>query len=183
MPNRREDLPQQPGSQMRLSGAIPRAASWTDQALTRTTVVFSLLVLPLAALLFAQWPLRELVQAYSRQANDAAQILFALYVAVAVTAASRSHAHLASLQPHPSGAPRPGWQAWALLACVTPWALFMLWAGWPLVAASVASFERFGETLTPGYFVIKLAMALMLLLVLLEGLLELLPHGRTPGSP
>jgi TRAP-type mannitol/chloroaromatic compound transport system permease small subunit len=168
---------------MKLSGAVPRAASWTDKSLTRMTVVFSLLVLPLAALLFAQWPLRELVQAYSRQANDAAQILFALYVAVAVTAASRSHAHLASLQPHPCGAPRPAWQAWALLACVTPWALFMLWAGWPLAAASLASLERFGETLTPGYFLIKLAMMLLLVLVLVEGVLELLPHGRTPGSP
>lgn len=162
---------------------IARAVSGVDKGLTRTTEVFGLLVLPLAALLLAQWPLRELVQAYSRQANDAAQVLFALYVAVAMTAASRSHAHLASLQPHPSGASRPRWHAWALLACVTPWALFMLWAGWPLVAASVASFERFGETLTPGYFVIKLSMALMLLLVLAEGLLELLPHGRAPGSP
>lgn len=163
--------------------AIARAVSGVDKGLTRMTAVFGLLVLPLAALLLAQWPLRELVQAYSRQANDAAQVLFALYVAVAVTAASRSHSHLASLQPHPSGAPRPRGHAWALLACVTPWALFMLWAGWPLVAASVASLERFGETLTPGYFVIKLAMALMLLLVLAEGLLELLPHGRAPGSP
>ena len=163
--------------------AVIRAVSGVDKGLTRMTTVFALLVLPLAALLLAQWPLRELVQAYSRQANDAAQVLFALYVAVAVTAASRNHAHLASLQPHPSGVSRPRWHAWALLACVTPWALFMLWAGWPLVAASVASFERFGETLTPGYFVIKLAMALMLLLVLAEGLLELLPHGRAPGSP
>ncbi|SFU50477.1 hypothetical protein SAMN05216350_102239 [Polaromonas sp. YR568] len=167
---------------MRLLHAA-KAASWMDKGLTHMTAVFGLLVLPLAALLLAQWPLRELVQAYSRQANDAAQVLFALYVAVAVTAASRSHAHLASLQPRPDGAPRPRWQAWALLACVTPWALFMLWAGWPLVAASVASFERFGETLSPGYFLIKLAMALMLLLVLVEGLLELLPHGRAPGSP
>lgn len=167
---------------MRFSAAA-KAASWADKGLARMTAAFGLLVLPLAALLLAQWPLRELVQAYSRQANDAAQVLFAVYVAVAVTAASRSHAHLASLQPHTSGAPRPRWQAWALLACVTPWALFMLWAGWPLVAASVASFERFGETLSPGYFVIKLAMALLLLLVLAEGFLELLPHGRAPGSP
>lgn len=165
------------------AGAVARASSRVDRGLTRVSAGFGLLVLPLAALLLAQWPLRELVQAYSRQANDAAQVLFALYVAVAVTAASRSHAHLASLQPHPSGTPRPRWHAWALLACVMPWALFMLWAGWPLVAASVASFERFGETLNPGYFVIKLAMPLMLLLVLVEGLLELLPHGRAPGSP
>lgn len=165
------------------SGGAAWAASCVDKNLTRMTAVFGLLVLPLAALLLAQWPLREIVQAYSRQANDAAQVLFALYVAVAVTAASRSHAHLASLRPHPSGAPRPRWQAWALLACVTPWALFMLWSGWPLVATSVASLERFGETLSPGYFVIKLAMALMLLLVLAEGFLELLPHGRAPGAP
>ena len=43
------------------------------------------LVLPLALLLFAQWPLRDLVQAHSREANDLAQIIFALYMAVAVT--------------------------------------------------------------------------------------------------
>lgn len=159
------------------------AVSAVDRGMTRLAAVFGLLVLPLAALLLAQWPLRELVQAYSRQANDAAQVLFALYVAVAVTAASRNHAHLASLHTHPGGAARPPWHAWALLACVAPWALFMLWAGWPLVLASVTSFERFGETLTPGYFLIKLAMALMLLLVLAEGLLELLPRGRGPGSP
>jgi hypothetical protein len=62
------------------------------------TLIFiaSLLVVPLALLLFAQWPLRELVQACSRQANEAAQILFALYAAVAVTAASITNQHLAA---------------------------------------------------------------------------------------
>ena len=49
----------------------------------------SLLAVPLALLLFAQWPLRDVVQAYSRQTNDWAQILFAVYVAVAITAARR----------------------------------------------------------------------------------------------
>lgn len=41
-------------------------------------------------LLFAQWPPHELVQAWSREANDLAQTIFALYVTVAVTAARRS---------------------------------------------------------------------------------------------
>jgi len=163
--------------------AAAGAVFMVEKGMNRLIAVSGLLVLPLAALLLAQWPLRELIQAYSRQANDAAQVLFALYVAVAVTAASKSHTHLASLQPHTGNASRPRWHAWALLACVAPWALFMLWASWPLVLASVASFERFGETLTPGYFVIKLAMALMLLLALAEGLLELLPGSRVPGSP
>lgn len=38
----------------------------------------SLLVLPLALLLFAQWPSRDWVRAHSRTANDVAQIVFAL---------------------------------------------------------------------------------------------------------
>src|SRR5262249_49003404 len=56
----------------------------------------AVLVLPLSLLLFLQWPLREWVQMYSREANDLAQILFAFYVAVAITAATRAHAHLAT---------------------------------------------------------------------------------------
>src|SRR5438045_9356906 len=67
-----------------LRGAIDlvlRAAMW--------------LALPLALLLFAQWPLRDLVQAYSREANDLGQLLFGVYVAVAITAATRDGTHLA----------------------------------------------------------------------------------------
>jgi hypothetical protein len=103
----------------------------------------SLLVVPLALLLFAQWPLRELVQAYSRLANDLAQVLFALYVAVAVTAASVAKTHL-SAAPHLAGASEgsattggkfQGGRPWALLACVGPWSVFMLWSAWPQIAA------------------------------------------------
>src|SRR5689334_12500560 len=43
------------------------------------------LVLPISLLLFLQWPLRELVHAGSREANDLAQWLFALYVSLAMT--------------------------------------------------------------------------------------------------
>ena len=81
----------------------------------------SLLVLPLALLLFAQWPLRDWVQAHSRVANDAAQIVFALYAAVAITAASRSKTHLA-LVKHDDNAIKhvARWRTWALLACLAP---------------------------------------------------------------
>jgi TRAP-type C4-dicarboxylate transport system permease small subunit len=54
------------------------------------------LVLPLSLLLFLQWPLRDLVQGYSREANDLAQWLFALYVSLAITCATRSRSHLAA---------------------------------------------------------------------------------------
>lgn len=146
----------------------------------------SLLVVPLAFLLFAQWPLRELVQAHSRLANDMAQVLFALYVAVAVTAASVARTHL-SAAPHLTGADAGSattggkfqvWRPWALLACVGPWSVFMLWAAWPQIAASVTGLEKFGETLTPGFFLVKLALALMLVLILTEALTRVFQNRR-----
>lgn len=146
------------------------------------TLIFiaSLLVVPLALLLFAQWPLRELVQAYSRQANDAAQILFALYAAVAVTAASISNGHLSAASPTAgrlSGSKGfSGCRPWALLACVGPWSAFTLWAAWPQIVVSVAGFERFGDTQTPGFFMVKLALAVMLILILLESLMPIALH-------
>jgi TRAP-type C4-dicarboxylate transport system permease small subunit len=54
------------------------------------------LLLPVVALLFLQWPLRDLVRSYSREANDLGQWLFALYVALAFTAATRAHTHLSA---------------------------------------------------------------------------------------
>jgi TRAP-type mannitol/chloroaromatic compound transport system permease small subunit len=152
-----------------------------DKILASLCAVASFMAMPLALLLFAQWPLRELLQAYSREANDVGQIVFAFYVAVAVTAASRGHVHLASFKPSHQGPHRPRWHAWAVLVCTAPWAIFMLWAGWPLIAGSLASLERFGETLTPGYFLIKLAMGWMVLLILLEGIARLIPL-HTPGN-
>ena len=139
---------------------IPARAFW---------LVAGALVAPLTLLLFLQWPLRELVQAWSRQANDLAQILFAVYVAVAITAASRANTHLAAHKS--SGEPTRRqrlWRAWLILICVGPWSTFMLWAAAAPIARSVAGLERFSETFVPGYFVIKLALALLLLLVLLE---------------
>jgi TRAP-type C4-dicarboxylate transport system permease small subunit len=131
----------------------------------------SALVLPLAALLFAQWPLRDLVQAHSTQANDLAQILFALYMAVAVTAASREGMHLSAGHAPDEHSKAPSrWRAWALLACTAPWALFLLWASAPSVWQSVRQFERFGESFNPGYFIVQLALWLMAFLILAQAL-------------
>src|SRR5262244_3699314 len=67
-----------------------------DRALSRVLGVFKWLALPISLLLFLQWPLREYFQAYSREANDLGQWLFALYVAASVTSATRAGTHLAS---------------------------------------------------------------------------------------
>jgi TRAP-type C4-dicarboxylate transport system permease small subunit len=141
-----------------------------------------MLVLPLAALLFAQWPLRDLVQGYSRQANDLAQIVFAVYMAVAVTAASRDGIHLAAGHVlHEREAHPPRWRAWAVLACTAPWAVFMLWSAGPQIWQSLVQFERFGETLSPGFFVIKLSLALMVVLVFADGWTRALGRNSQPS--
>ncbi|MEY4911183.1 MAG: hypothetical protein RL761_846 [Pseudomonadota bacterium] len=48
--------------------------------------------------------------------------------------------------------------------------MFMLWASFPTLRESVLGLERFAETLTPGFFVVKLALALLLVLVLWDAI-------------
>ena len=126
---------------------------------------FGLLVVPLAIALFAQWPLRDSVQAYSRQTNDAAQALFALYVAVAITAASHADAHIAAVHPsHLPSVDAPRWKRYAVLLCIAPWAVLIMWTSSAQVWESVVHLERFSETGNPGLFVVKVAGWLMALL-------------------
>lgn len=131
------------------------------------------LVLPLTLLLFAQWPLRDLVQGGSRQANDLAQVIFALYMAIAVTAASIAGMHLAARHAPDEHDPPVRWRAWAVFACTAPWAVFMVWTSAPTVWQSVAQLEKFGETLNPGYFFIRIALMLLAVLVLVQGIASL----------
>ena len=135
------------------------------------------LVAPLAVLLFAQWPLRDWLQAYSREANDLAQILFALYMAVAVTAASHYGTHLAAAH----GRLRPRAAALALLACVGPWSVFLLWATAQPVWESLRTLEKFPETLNPGFFLLRLALWLLAVLVLLHAAATAWRSGRSHG--
>jgi hypothetical protein len=128
------------------------------------------LVLPLSLLLFAQWPLRDLVQAGSRQANDLAQVIFAVYMAIAVTAASIAGMHLAARHAPDEHQEPVRWRAWAVFACTAPWAAFVLWTSAPTAWQSFAQLEKFGETLNPGYFLIRVALMLLALLVLLQGI-------------
>jgi TRAP-type mannitol/chloroaromatic compound transport system permease small subunit len=143
-----------------------------DRGLATLTTVGSVLVIPVSLLLFLQWPLREWVQAYSREANDLAQALFALYVALAVTAATRRHAHLAAdaFARRYRPATRLRLERAAMLAVLLPWAMFVLWAAWPIAVQSARQLESFPDTFNPGYFVLKLAVVLLAAAVALEAL-------------
>jgi TRAP-type mannitol/chloroaromatic compound transport system permease small subunit len=142
------------------------------------------LILPVVLLLFLQWPLRDLLRSYSREANDLGQWIFALYVAASVTAATRARTHLAADMV--ARRYRPALRAW-LMRCgaalgLVPWALLVLIAGKNMVWSSLVSVEGFPDTYNPGYFIIKLALWVLAGLVLAQALLDI-ARPRSEAAP
>jgi len=145
----------------RLIAAVLRGLQW--------------LILPVVLLLFLQWPLRDLVRSYSREANDLGQWIFALYVAASVTAATRARTHLAADMVARRYGPRV---RSALIRCgsafgLVPWALLVLIAGKNLVLSSLIALEGFPDTYNPGYFIIKIALWVLAGLVLAQAVLDM----------
>jgi hypothetical protein len=65
-----------------------------NQPLRYVAYLLAAAALLLAGLLWVQWPLREWVGAHNRLANDVGQVVFALFMAAAVTVASVGASHL-----------------------------------------------------------------------------------------
>jgi len=153
----------------RLIGHIIAAAQW--------------LALPLILLLFLQWPLRDLMRCCSREANDLGQIIFALLVAVSVTAATRNATHLASdaLAHRYSERTRHRLRQCGAALAVLPWALFIVIASKRFVVGSVLGLELFPDTFNPGYFIIKAALWLMAILMIAQAALDIFRPWR-PGD-
>ena len=145
-----------------------------DRLIAGVIAVAQWLALPLILLLFLQWPLRDLVRAYSTQANDLAQIFFALFVAVSISAATRSGTHLAAdtlAQYY-----RPRTRAWLKRisgVALLPWVFLVLIAGKNFVVASALGLEAFPETYNPGYFLIKCCLWIMALTMLGQAILDI----------
>ena len=133
------------------------------------------LALPLVVLLFLQWPLRDLFRLFSREANDLGQVVFAFFVSVSVTAATRARTHLAAdllarrYSPHVRQRLNRLGSALGLL----PWALFVLIASKSTVISSFRDFEAFQDSGNPGYFLIKLALWVMAILIICQSLLDI----------
>ncbi len=155
-----------------------------DQFVEAVLAAAKWLALPIVVLLFLQWPLRSLVGAYSSQANDLGQWLFALYVAASITAATRAETHLAAdtVARRYSDAWRERLQRAGALVGLIPWSIIVLVTSRQIVLNSVAELERFPETFDPGYFLIKVALWLLALLILIEGVITLL-RRRRPKRP
>jgi TRAP-type C4-dicarboxylate transport system permease small subunit len=149
-----------------------------DRGLDALTTLTMPLAIVVTLLLFLQWPLRDLVHAGSTQANDLAQWLFALYVAVSLRHATRHRAHLTArvdlaVACDPTSPQRSRWRATGAALCLLPWAAYLLIAGWPEVLRAVQGSERFPETDNAGYFMTHVAMWLLALLAGWQGARDL----------
>jgi TRAP-type mannitol/chloroaromatic compound transport system permease small subunit len=151
-----------------------------DRMIGMVVTAMSVLVLPVSFLLFLQWPLRDLVHAYAREADDLAQWLFALYMSAAITYATRRDTHLAAhaIAHRYSAEAKSRLRRAASLLVLLPWSLFILIAAWQPLVQSVGQLESFPDTFNPGYFLIKIAAWLLALLVLLQAIVELLPAPK-----
>lgn len=147
-----------------------------DRTVGRMVEAGRWLVLPVALILFLQWPLRDFVKAGSREANDLGQWIFALYVSLAMTFATRERAHLAvdAIAHDYPAAVRGTISRWGGFLCVAPWACFMIWTLAPTAWRSALMLEKFSETLNPGYFLIKVAALLLAVLALLQAIVDVL---------
>jgi len=139
------------------------------------------LALPLIVLLFLQWPLRDVVRVFSREANDLGQVVFAFFVAASVTAATRAKTHLAAdfLARQYGVRVRRRLHQLGTIAGLLPWALFVLIAGRATVFSSIHDLEAFQDSGNPGYFLIKLALWVMALLILGQSAVDIF---RAPSA-
>src|SRR5450631_2332137 len=146
-----------------------------DRLIGRFIAVAQWLALPLVLLLFLQWPLRDLVRCCSREANDLGQIIFALFVAVGVTAATRAGTHLAAdtLAQRYSTRMRHRLKQLGAAIGILPWALFVLFASKGIVVSSVLGLEAFQDTNNPGYFIIKAALWLMAVVIIAQAAVDI----------
>lgn len=145
----------------RMLGAILASLAW--------------LVIPIALLLFMQWPLRDVIQSYSREANDLGQWIYALLMASAVTAATRARTHISTdaLARSYSTAWRQRLNRLSVLVGVLPWAVFVVYAGGKAALISAEQGERFADTNNPFYFVIKLAAIGLAILMVIQAVIDL----------
>jgi TRAP-type mannitol/chloroaromatic compound transport system permease small subunit len=157
--------------------------TWLDRIDSLIDTVVSVgkwLLLPLVALLFLQWPLRDIVRGYSREANDLGQLIFALYVAISVTAATRAGTHLAAdiLAQRFSARSRGQLARLGAALGLVPWSLFILYSSKGVVVTSIAAREAFPDTSNPGYFIIKAALWVLALMMLAQAVVEIFRPAR-----
>lgn len=146
-----------------------RAADALVDAAGRTA---AWLVLAVIIALFGQLPLREWVGAGHILANDYGQIAHAAVFMIGVAYAMRwdGHVRLDVFYQRMSRRARLLVDLGGTLFFVAPWIGMVLWFSWATTVRSVAVFEKFPESWSPGYWLFKVLLIVFGVLVSLQAL-------------
>lgn len=141
---------------------VGRAVSW--------------MVLLVVLMLFVQLPLRQVFGWGNLVANDLGQLFHATLFMVGIPYAFRwgAHIRLDVLYSRMSERGRALVDLLGNLLLVLPWLGVVTLYGMPMVLRSVRELERFPETFTPGYFLLRFALLSFLALMALESLGQIL---------
>ena len=122
-------------------------------------VFLTLPIVLLVVFLWAQWPMRVFASGNPRLINDMGQIAFAYFWVMAFAIACLSQSHL---QISNNAAPtKKGRRAWTGFVLSLPWAIFLVYSAWPLLINSWHENEKFPDSYSPGFYLIKLALILL----------------------
>jgi TRAP-type mannitol/chloroaromatic compound transport system permease small subunit len=154
--------------------------------------VTSWLVLAVIVALFGQLPLREWVGAGHILANDYGQIAHAAVFMIGVAYAMRwdGHVRLDVFYQRMSRRARLLVDLGGTVFFVLPWIGMVLWFSWATTVRSVAVFEKFPESWSPGYWLFKVLLIVFGVLVSLQALghvardlAELIDDGAATAGP
>lgn len=111
--------------------------------------------------LWVQWPMRMLLIGDARFINDIGQIAFAFFVVIAFNDANRTQSHLSIHSQHKPEIRTHFWMQWIKYFFLTAWAVFVAYSAFPLFIHSLKEAEKFPDSYTPGYFLLKLALLIL----------------------
>jgi TRAP-type mannitol/chloroaromatic compound transport system permease small subunit len=139
----------------------------------------SWLCLPVILLLFLQLPLRDIVHGGNNTDNDFGQIVFANFFMVGIAFAMRWDAHVRVdiLHQHFSGRTRAVIELAGTVLFTLPWLALLGWYALPIVLNSLRQTEKFAETYTPGYFILKLGLFFFVVLVGFQAVANIIRAG------
>ncbi len=153
-------------------GALQRFVAAADAFTEIVGRCAAWLCLGVVGLLFAQIPLREFFHGGHIIANDVGQIIHATLFMIGIPFAMRHDAHVRVdiFSRRLSPKTRAGIELAGTILLLLPWLVLLGWYSFPIVLNSVKELEKFPETYTPGYFILKLQLAIFVFLVALQAL-------------
>ncbi len=139
-----------------LSNLVDRVGRWA-----------AWLCLPVIVLLFLQLPLRNIVHAGNNTDNDFGQVIFAAFFMLGIPFAMYHDAHVRVdiFYQRLTARRRAAIELTGTVLFLLPWLALVGWYSLPIVLNSLFEMEKFAETYSPGYFILKLQLFFFVALV------------------